>query len=159
MANKVVQTLCKHLFRSGYRVATMNFRGVGKSGGQHNSGIGEADDMIALARHLGADSDGLPIVLAGFSFGGGVQVRVSQFLGVRRILLAAPSIPDDAPPIDTEAHVLMAFNDEVVNPDRVLEWSRRNRATITLVPDAGHFFHGKLHVVANWVRQQAEHLS
>lgn len=157
MDNKVSQTLCRALHRLGFLVAALNFRGVGRSEGSYDFGIGEADDIAALARHArSVAGDGVPVTLAGFSFGAGVQARAAQAVGARRLLMVAPSVPEDVEMdagVDTQA--LAAHNDAIVDPGRVAEWCRRNSATLTLVPDAGHFFHGRLHVVAEWAAERA----
>ena len=155
MTNKVVQTLCKTFHGLGYLAATVNFRGVGASEGTHDFGIGEADDMAALAAHARSVAGDLPVTLAGFSFGGGVQARASHVLDAERLFLVAPSISGDIPPVKAETFVLCAFDDNVVVPDRVIEWSRKNGASLTAVPEGGHFFHRRLHLVSDWVRAQA----
>ena len=69
--NKVVTTLATTLFAVGYVTLRPNFRGVGASEGVHDQGIGEADDLAAVAAYARGRWDGeLPLLLAGFSFGG-----------------------------------------------------------------------------------------
>src|SRR5688572_5175746 len=50
--NKVVTTLAKAFYNLGYVVARPNFRGVGASAGTHDQGIGETEDLLAVARYL-----------------------------------------------------------------------------------------------------------
>lgn len=157
MDNKVAQTLCRTLHRMGHFVATLNFRGVGRSEGTHDFGIGEAEDVAALAGHARSVAGDIPVVLAGFSFGAAVQARATHLVPTRLLLMVAPSVSEDVGTAGgTEAHALGAHNDNVVDPARMVEWCRRNSATITLVPDAGHFFHGRLHVVSEWASARAE---
>src|SRR5574340_272636 len=80
MDNKVVQTLAKTFARLGLATFRVNFRGVGQSAGAFDQGIGETEDMLALAEHARREAGGLPIVLAGFSFGGYVQTRLLERL-------------------------------------------------------------------------------
>jgi len=154
MGNKVAQTLCKALHSCGCLVATMNFRGVGRSEGAHDSGIGEAEDVAALAAHAKSLAGDLPVVLAGFSFGAGVQVRASARVKADLLLLVAPSVAEDLAP-QAPAAALASYGDDVVAPDGMIRWCGRFGARLTLVPDAGHFFHGKLHVVSEWAREEA----
>ena len=49
--NKVVTTLAKAFYNLGYVALRPNFRGVGASAGTHDRGIGEADDLVAVASH------------------------------------------------------------------------------------------------------------
>ena len=49
MDNNVPETLCKAFAHAGYYVVRFNFRGVGKSDGEHDGSEGElADSAIAL---------------------------------------------------------------------------------------------------------------
>ena len=48
MDNKVVQTLARAFIAVGYVCVRMNFRGVGQSGGIHDAGEGETDDMARM---------------------------------------------------------------------------------------------------------------
>ncbi len=53
-----------------------NFRGAGHSEGTHDEGRGERDDVRAALDYLAAEFPALPILLAGFSFGSSVGLRV-----------------------------------------------------------------------------------
>ena len=84
MENKVAQTLARTFVNLGYATARFNFRGVGESQGAWDEGRGEVDDALAvIAQHREA---GLPLLLAGFSFGAYVAAQ------------AASQLPDDAKP-------------------------------------------------------------
>ena len=90
--NKVVTTLAKAFFALGHVVARPNFRGVGASAGKHDEGQGEADDLLAVAAHLRREYGSLPLVLAGFSFGGFVQAQAAKRLKPQRLVLVAPAV-------------------------------------------------------------------
>src|SRR5690349_23136985 len=49
--NKVVTTLAKAFYNLGYVAVRPNFRGVGKSEGEHDKGIGETDDLLKVAAY------------------------------------------------------------------------------------------------------------
>jgi uncharacterized protein len=76
MHNKVVYQAAKALHRSGAPVLRFNFRGAGQSEGMHDDGRGERDDVRAALDYLDAEFPRLPILLAGFSFGSSVGLRV-----------------------------------------------------------------------------------
>jgi len=76
MHNKVVYQAAKALHQSGIPVLRFNFRGVGLSEGAHDRGRGEQDDLRAGLDYLAAEFPGRPILLAGFSFGAWVGLRV-----------------------------------------------------------------------------------
>jgi alpha/beta superfamily hydrolase len=76
MHNKVVYQAAKALHRSGAPVLRFNFRGVGQSEGIYDNGRGEREDVRAALEYLAAEFPALPILLAGFSFGSSVGLRV-----------------------------------------------------------------------------------
>ncbi len=76
MHNKVVYQAAKALHQSGAPVLRFNFRGAGQSEGVHDDGRGEREDVRAALDYLAAEFSGLPILLAGFSFGSSVGLRV-----------------------------------------------------------------------------------
>jgi X-Pro dipeptidyl-peptidase (S15 family) len=46
--NKVAQTLARTFVALGYATVRPNFRGVGGTAGEHDKGIGEQDDLLAV---------------------------------------------------------------------------------------------------------------
>src|SRR3712207_5956739 len=78
--NKVVTTLAKAFFNLGYVTARPNFRGVGKSAGAFDHGVGETEDLLAVAGYLRERYADPELVLAGFSFGSFVQTRLAKQL-------------------------------------------------------------------------------
>ncbi len=76
MHNKVVYQTAKALHDRGAPVLRFNFRGAGLSEGEHDKGRGEQDDVRAALDYLATEFSGKPILLAGFSFGSWVGLRV-----------------------------------------------------------------------------------
>jgi len=89
MHNKVVYRLARGLRGSGSVVLRFNFRGVGKSAGEHAHGAGEIEDARAALAWLRARYQELPVTLAGFSFGSRVVLRLGCELGAPRRIVAA----------------------------------------------------------------------
>jgi alpha/beta superfamily hydrolase len=98
MHNKVVYRLARGLRRRGSVVLRFNFRGVGRSQGQHADGSGEIEDARAALDWLRARYPGLPYALAGFSFGSQVILRLGCSLGdpARLISVGFPAKTVDA---------------------------------------------------------------
>jgi uncharacterized protein len=93
MHNKVVYRVARALRQSGCVVLRFNFRGVGRSQGQHARGIGEIEDARAALDWLRGRYPALPYTLAGFSFGSRVILSLGCALGdaVRLIALGFPA--------------------------------------------------------------------
>jgi uncharacterized protein len=75
MHNKVVYQTAKALDVLGIPVLRFNFRGAGLSAGVHDRGAGEQGDVRAALDFLAAEFPGVPLLLAGFSFGAWVGLR------------------------------------------------------------------------------------
>jgi alpha/beta superfamily hydrolase len=73
--NKVVFHAMKALNSFGFPVLRFNFRGTGLSEGEHAHGEGEVHDIKSALNWLDNEFH-LPIVLAGFSFGAAIGLRV-----------------------------------------------------------------------------------
>jgi alpha/beta superfamily hydrolase len=76
MHNKVIYQTAKALDTLGIPVLRFNFRGAGLSAGVHDRGEGEQGDVRAALDFLAAEFPGVPLLLAGFSFGAWVGMRV-----------------------------------------------------------------------------------
>ncbi len=94
MHNKVVFQAAKSLHGAGLPVLRFNFRGVGLSEGKHDNGRGEADDVNTALDALAQEFPGIPLLLAGFSFGAWVGMRVGC-ADARVTRLVALGIPAD----------------------------------------------------------------
>lgn len=91
MHNKVVHRMARGLRRAGCVALRFNFRGVNLSEGEHDNGRGEAEDARAALGVLRERYPDLPFLLAGFSFGSRVVIRLASRLGPpgpRRLLIA-----------------------------------------------------------------------
>lgn len=147
MDNKVAQTVARAFVLMGYRAVRFNFRGVGATEGTHDEGRGEADDMLAvIAAHR---LPGLPLALAGFSFGGYVTtLAAAQLAGAdaaERLLLVGPSTQRATPaPVPADTVVIHGEADDVVPLAATLDWARPHNLPVTVMPGVGHFFHGQL---------------
>jgi alpha/beta superfamily hydrolase len=89
MHNKVVFRAAKAFERLGYSVLRFNFRGVGRSEGSFTGGPGESQDARAALEWVAGENPGLPLVMAGFSFGtvaglplGAEDDRVTHLVGI-----------------------------------------------------------------------------
>lgn len=159
MNNKVVHTVFTTLQSLNFVAVKFNFRGVGASGGSFDHGIGEVDDVIAVTEavrsQLGQREKPLPLLLAGFSFGGGIQLFAAEKLNPALLILVAPSVANlKAPPVPDStqfALILQGDQDDIVLPQQVLAWATPQSQPIVFIPGADHFFHGKLLLLRQWI--------
>jgi len=75
--NKVVFRLARAARRAHSAVLRFNFRGVGQSAGSYDEGDGGQDDLRAALAYMNDRYPGLPLVVAGFSFGARVGLRLA----------------------------------------------------------------------------------
>jgi alpha/beta superfamily hydrolase len=155
MENKVAVTLARTFAELGVVALRFNFRGVGASEGEFTGGEGEEQDMIAVVRYaqeqFGAE---LPLLLSGFSFGGYVAARAAQHLHPQHLVLAAPAVGRFAmPAVSPDTLVIHGEHDDVVPLAEALEWARPLHLPIIVLPQAEHFFHGRLTQLRDIVRR------
>jgi alpha/beta superfamily hydrolase len=157
MDNKVVHTLVRAFVLAGWRAVRFNFRGVGQSESAWDEGRGETQDMLAVVAHHLADPAlrGLPLALAGFSFGGFVAASAHAALqdqaaqnaaavAPSQLVLISPATRYDVPPVPAHTLVVEGEEDDVVPLASILDWARPQNLPVTVVPGTGHFFHGQL---------------
>jgi alpha/beta superfamily hydrolase len=146
MDNKVAMTLAKTFAELGCVALRFNFRGVGASEGEFTGGDGEEQDMIDVVRFAQEQfGEELPLILSGFSFGGYVAARTAQQVHPQHLILAAPAVGRFAmPAVSPDTLVIHGEHDDVVPLADALEWARPQHLPIVVLPQAEHFFHGRL---------------
>jgi alpha/beta superfamily hydrolase len=149
--NKVVTTLARALREAGIPAVRFNFRGVGASAGSYDGGLGETDDADAVAGWCAARWPGRGLVIAGFSFGAYVALRLAQRRAPSQLVTIAPPVSSfdfsGLPPPPCPWLVVQGDADEVVAAADVALWAGRlvPRPRLVMLPGVGHFFHGRLH--------------
>jgi alpha/beta superfamily hydrolase len=160
MDNKVVQTLARAFVQLGFTAVRFNFRGTGGSEGDWDEGRGEIDDALAvIAAHR---APGQPLLLAGFSFGAYVTSQAATRLvePATRIVLVGPAVVNfTAAAVPADTVVVHGELDDVVPLQAVFDWARPQSLPVTVLPGAGHFFHGQLPVLKQIVLAGLGHAS
>lgn len=163
MDNKVVHTLVRSFVALDYVAFRMNFRGVGASGGVHDGGAGETDDMAQLLAYAQEKYPDLPFVLSGFSFGTFVQAQLQKRLEAegrsaeRLVLVGTAAGKWPLPTVPAGTILIHGEQDETIPLTNVFEWARPQDLPVLVVPGCDHFFNRKLqhiknHVVEVWPR-------
>ena len=151
MYNLVVETIVHVYNIKGYSTIKFNFRGVGKSQGQYDNGVGEQKDVLAALSFL-ADIGVEKIALAGYSFGAWVNAHavIQEDIFVENMMMVSPPVGfmdfnainamnvlkfvitgsrDDIAPVGTVKKMLPTWN-----PD----------ARFEIIDGADHFYGGYL---------------
>ena len=149
--NKVVYQAAKALDGLGMPVLRFNFRGAGLSQGKHDRGRGELDDARAAVGFLAAEFPETPMLLAGFSFGCWVGLRVGcEDARVERLVaIGAPVNNSDFSYLRkcTKAKLFVhGSNDEHgdVHKVRRMVEDLPGKNELVVVDGVDHFFAGKI---------------
>ena len=158
--NKVVHTLARSLRAGGAATLRFNFRGVGTSEGVHDGGTGETADVLAAMDWARQRWPGTDLVLAGFSFGAAIAIRAAAAAQPDWLISAAPAVDR----VNLDGFVAPACSwlivqgdaDEVVSSASVVDWAGRcaPQANLRVLAGVGHFFHGRLHELADCIREE-----
>jgi alpha/beta superfamily hydrolase len=156
---KVVFRIAKALQEQGLAVLRFNFRGVGRSEGVHDDGNGEQEDARAALSELERRLPGLPLVLGGFSFGSVVALRVAaRDARVRAVFaLGFPLVRfGDATVLSGPSQPRLFVQGErdefgAGEAVRALVEPLPPPRELVVVPEASHFFDGKLDAVQDAV--------
>jgi alpha/beta superfamily hydrolase len=177
MHNKVVYQTAKTLHRFGLPVLRFNFRGVGMSEGSHDKGQGEQADVSAALDFLAAEYPSAPLLVAGFSFGACVGLRVgcgdSRVTDLIGLGLPVGDLVGDRGFSYLEAcgkpKLLVSGEfDQYGPPDKlkalVAQFSPqvKEQTSVAIIRGADHFFTGHLaelnRAISEWIAAQRPHL-
>tara|TARA_R110000782_G_scaffold103732_1_gene191191 strand:- start:438 stop:1061 length:624 start_codon:yes stop_codon:yes gene_type:complete len=160
MTNKVVHTLMRAARDAGASVVRFNFRGVGRSVGEHDNGRGEIDDCIAVIEWALKEMPAPALWVMGFSFGGYVAAAAAGRLDSppEQLILVAPSVERlpfaELLPLPGSTTVMMGEADDVVASVAVFDLLEgRDGINVVRFADTGHFFHGRLVELKDAVQQ------
>lgn len=162
MHNKVVFQVAKTLHLHGIPVLRFNFRGAGLSEGVHDKGRGETGDVRAALDYLSQEFPSKPILLAGFSFGSYVGLRVGcEDSRVTELVGLGIPVNDSNLSYLTDCTkpklFLQGGRDQFGARERVEALFARmpEPKRLIFIEDADHFFAGKLsqmdHALSKWL--------
>lgn len=156
MNNKVVYNLFHMFVKNGFSVLRFNFRGVGRSQGQFDNGIGELTDAAAALDWLQMQNqDASTFWIGGFSFGSWISMQ----LLMRRpeldsfLVVAPPTNLYDfsfLSPCPASGLIVQGDQDSIVPEESVAQFSKKLGAQKSINVDyrvvrgADHFFRDKL---------------
>lgn len=151
MHNKVVYQAAKTLHESGMPVLRFNFRGAGLSQGVHDGGRGELADVRVALDYLAQEFPGVPILLAGFSFGAcvGLSVGCQDSRVTRLIGLGIPLVRCDMAYLEqcTKPKLFISGGNDEFGPRKKVEAlfaTLPDPKRLKIIEGVDHFFAGKL---------------
>jgi alpha/beta superfamily hydrolase len=174
MHNKVVFRTARGLEDAGAVSLRINFRGVGHSTGEHTGARGgEQEDARVALDYLTEKYPGLPVFLAGFSFGarvglevGALDARVNYLIGVGTPVSIPEREYDFSFISECRKPLLLVHgsSDEFGSVPDLRALAARlpaeARVQIRIIPGAGHFFDQQLEdlrrAVADWATEMLE---
>ncbi|MDQ2887235.1 MAG: alpha/beta fold hydrolase [Chloroflexota bacterium] len=165
MHNKVVFKVAQTLQAQNIPALRFNFRGVGKSTGTYDEGRGEMDDVRYALEFLSRRYPGVPIIVAGFSFGAFVALRVAANddrvqamigLAVPARWLEGNTLQDCHKP----KLIVHGTEDDTAPYNATVQWFEQVPApkSMVAIEGADHFFQGHLEEVQTIVNRFIESL-
>jgi len=149
MHNNVVETIIEAYREKGYTTLRFNFRGMGRSTGNYDEGIGEQKDVRAALAYL-TGMGKASVDLAGYSFGAWVNALGLKGLDqARRTVMVSPPVNFlDFSFLDYNEKirlVIAASRDDIGPPGMIKEmipvWNPDAR--LEIIQGADHFYWGK----------------
>ncbi|HEX4947689.1 MAG TPA: alpha/beta fold hydrolase [Blastocatellia bacterium] len=154
MHNKVVFRAARALNQAGYETLRFNFRGVGHSTGTFDNGAGEAEDTrVALDYLLSKQTEAREVIVAGFSFGSAIGLRVgcANARVTKLIAIGAPVRMYDRSFLlaCTKPKLFIHGEKDEIAPlvpiqELVHSLPPENNSRMITIEGAGHFFDDKL---------------
>ncbi|WP_341763754.1 alpha/beta hydrolase [Candidatus Tisiphia endosymbiont of Beris chalybata] len=156
MNNKVVYNIYKTLADAGFTVLRINFRGIGRSQGEFDHGIGEMTDAATALDWLQLNNPTSSMnLIAGFSFGSWIAMQ---------LIMRRPEIHNFiaiSPPVNKydftflsqcpiSGFIIQGDKDSIVSEEAVLELahklSKQKHITVDykIIQGADHFFRNKI---------------
>ena len=150
MTNKVAHTLARSFVGAGFAALRFNFRGVGRSSGAFDGGVGEIADVEAAVSWARAEFPNLPFWLAGFSFGAAMAVHAALRVEPNGLISIAPAVTRFIGKMDSQPVcpwlVVQGDQDELVDIEETIAWinALEPGPALEVFEGTEHFFHGKL---------------
>jgi alpha/beta superfamily hydrolase len=163
MRSIVPGALFSALPAAGVIALRFNFRGVEGSEGTHDDGHAERNDVVAAIDAVWAIAEGLPLMLAGWSFGADTSLTVDDERASGWLAVAPPlRRPEDMAAVaasDRPKLLAVPEHDQYRDPDSAREvvagW---NATELRVVKGADHFLVGRVDRVAEWAVEFAKAL-
>ena len=164
MNNKVVYNVYKTLFEHDFTVLRINFRGVGRSLGEYDDGIGEMTDAATALDWLQINYPQSSFnLIAGFSFGAWIAMQlIMRRPEITNFLAISPPVNkydfSFLSPCPIPGLILQGDKDSVVSEESVSELAARLtkqkniEVAYRIIQGADHFFRDKTEMLNEEIR-------
>jgi alpha/beta superfamily hydrolase len=148
--NKVVHSLARACQQREMPTLRFNFRGTGASAGTYDEGRGETQDALAVIEFGRKRWPGVPMILAGFSFGAMVSLNAAVPSEPAKLITVAPAVTrvqfDTATRPACPWLIVQGDADELVSVRDVRDFAAKfdPPPQLVVLPGVEHFFHGRL---------------
>ena len=160
MHTKAVYRSAQAMTEAGLAALRFNFRGVGRSTGSYDGGLGETEDARAALRHVERLFPGLPLVAGGFSFGSLVALRAGADIARVAAMVGvglAFDLHDYGFLADVRCPVLIVQGerDEFGSGARAAQFARQlgDAVEAVVIPGADHYFCGHFDELRQSIRE------
>ncbi|MGV8059331.1 MAG: alpha/beta hydrolase [Smithellaceae bacterium] len=157
MHNNVVEAIQEAFTAEKYATLRFNFRGVGRSTGFYDEGIGEQEDIFAVCNYLRSIGI-LKISFAGYSFGSWVGSKVMErddHPFVSAIFISPPISYFDFYFNKLSCKINMIIsgdNDQFCNINALKEQIKNINSTLKIITNTDHFYFGREEELINILR-------
>jgi alpha/beta superfamily hydrolase len=159
MHNNVVKGVVRAYREKGYSTLRFNFRGVERSEGDHDNGVGEKED-VRFALKVLEDSGIKSIDLAGYSFGAWINAKgLESFKQVERMIMVSPPVgllDFNALASNQKVRLVIAGSLDDIAPVMAIEekmpiWNPE--ATLHVIDGADHMYQTKIDDLTNIIHE------
>ena len=168
MNNKVSYNIFKAFVNNGFSVLRFNYRGVGKSQGKYDDGIGELTDATVAMDWLQSQNPGANIYwIGGFSFGAWIAMQLlmrrPEIMGF--VAVSPPANNYDfsfLSPCAVSGLMLQGNKDTIVPEEHVAKLADKLAAQKNIeidyqvIPEADHFFRDKIDILEKLLNEYIE---
>lgn len=170
MNNKVVYSAYKSFVNIGFTALRVNFRGVGKSQGEFDNGIGELTDAATALDWLQLHNPlAQSFIVAGFSFGSWIGMQlIMRRPEINYFISIAPPVGkydfSFLSPCPIPGLVVQGDADSIVSEDAVMELVERLskqkhcKVEYRTIHGADHFFRSKLEDLEQILEEYSKHI-
>lgn len=148
MTNKVIDQIYRRSVERDWSVLRYNTRGIGKSTGSYDHGVGETQDLYELTQWVLKQPrvDSKRLLLVGYSFGSYLTAQVAKRLNLPCVLIA-PAVTFYSFPILDSNQIKIIFSaekDELVDVEKIKGYfdTFAQPKQFISIPDADHYFIG-----------------